>query len=519
MNSENSRGSRNEAETQPERRRRGSADKRRLLEDRLSRRSLMILALVFALVSLFLLVFPRSTVSQIEKRELATFPEFSLESYFSGAYTAGIATFYDDTVPYHDSFKNMGNQMKSAFGMKMFASAGTAAPEGGDSASDPDTDAASTPSPTPDPLEGISGREILTAFVQAGSALEEPYQRDFSAEENSTLDWVNNLMIINWDGHWRCMEPFGGGGGTAYANALNELQSKISSDVTIWSMPAPTSSAFYTPKNGLDYIGDQSACFDNIAAKLNPGIQSVNVVDVLKRHTEENIYCRTDHHWQPLGAYYAARTFAEAAGVQFADITNYESGANEGFVGTMYGFSQDSRILNDPERFEYYVPYAKYEAHYYDSYFNYQYSDDLFAEVDVDNSYLMFLGGDSWVVKVDTEVKNGRKLLVVKDSFGNAEIPYYTSSFEQIYVVDVREFKRNLVSFIDATGVTDVLFTMSAYSVVGDNAENITNLINQDAGSTIVDEHPTGSAVSGTTNTDAADSGDSGTEDNDDPAA
>ncbi len=59
-------------------------------------------------------------------------------------------------------------------------------------------------------------------------------------------------------------------------------------------------------------------------------------------------------------------------------------------------------------------------------------------------------------------MKNGRKLLVIKDSFGNAEIPFYTSSFEQIYVLDVRYFERNLVNFIETTGVTDVLFTMSA---------------------------------------------------------
>ena len=96
-------------------------------------------------------------------------------------------------------------------------------------------------------------------------------------------------------------------------------------------------------------------------------------------------------------------------------------------------------------------------------------------------------------------MKNGRKLLVIKDSFGNAEIPFYTSSFEQIYVLDVRYFERNLVNFIETTGVTDVLFTMSAYSVVGDNADNIANLISQDADSTIIDEHPTGSAAAAAT--------------------
>ena len=454
---------------------------------------------VFAAIAIFLLVFPRSTKSQIENRNLAEFPTFSLESYFSGDFTAGITTFYDDTVPYHDSFKNMSNQIKSSFGMRLFSTISTAAENNEDSGEE--AEATPTPSPTPDPYEGVAGREILSEFTQAVSAADEPYQRDYSAEENSTLEWVNNLLMVNWDGHWRCMEAFGGGSGSNYASALNELQSKISPDVTIWSMPAPTSSAIYTPKNALEYVADQSECFDNIAAKLNDGIRSVNVVDVMKKHTEENIYLRTDHHWQPLGAYYAARTFAEAADVPFADLTTYEKGVNEGYVGTMYGFSQDSRLLNDPEDFEYYVPRADYQAYYYDASFNYLYSDDLFAEVDTANSYVMFLGGDNYVVKVDTGVTNGRKLLVVKDSYGNAEIPFYTSSFEQIYVLDVRYFERNLVNFIEATGVTDVLFTMSAYSVVGENADNITKLINQDADSTITDEHPTGAAAAAATAT------------------
>ena len=52
-------------------------------------------------------------------------------------------------------------------------------------------------------------------------------------------------------------------------------------------MPAPTASAIYTPKNGIDYVGNQKECFDGVAEKLNAGIQSVNVVDVMKKHAEE----------------------------------------------------------------------------------------------------------------------------------------------------------------------------------------------------------------------------------------
>ena len=45
------------------------------------------------------------------------------------------------------------------------------------------------------------------------------------------------------------------------------------------------------------------------------------------------------------------------------------------------------------------------------------------------------------------------------------------------------------IYFIKDMGNTDVLFTRSAYSVVGDNADNIQNLIAQNAGETITDSH------------------------------
>lgn len=478
-----------------ERRRKPKPSRRELLNMRLSVLSVGVMVILFALMTLYLLLFPRSTVSQIENRNLAEFPKFSFASYFSGSFTADVATWFDDTVPNHDGFKNMSNSIKNLFGMKMFASTvNTAKPET-DSTDNTDTSAANGDTQTTTPANGTVPNSTNLLQYAAGrvfpavSAADEKMGRDFSTEDNSTLEWVNNLLVVNWDNHWRCMEAFGGGGGTAYANALNDLQSKIGSGVTIWSMPAPTASAIYTPKNGIDYVGDQKECFDGVAEKLNAGIQSVNVVDVMKKHAEEDIYLRTDHHWQARGAYYAARTFAEAAGVPFADLSTYTEESIPGYVGTMYGFSQDTRILNDPDDFHYFVPASNYVASYYDTFFNYQYEDDLFADVDTANAYLKFLGGDSCIVKVDTQMKNGRKLLVIKDSFGNAEIPFYTNSFEQIYVADVRYLECNLVSFIKDMGITDVLFTMSAYSVVGDNADNIQNLIAQNAGETITDSH------------------------------
>lgn len=448
--------------------------RRKWQELRLSALTLVVLVPVFFLITLFLLVFPRSKVSNIENRNLAAFPKFTLSSYFSGEFTAGIATWYDDTVPFRDSFKNKGYQLLSLTGFSgkdsvTFINANLDL-EGAAPVEETKTD-------KPGETETVAAPEETPAVPIAET---EADQKDYRADD-AEVDWSNGLLVVNQDGHWKCLALFGGGDDTNYVNSLNTLHEKLGDGVTIYSMPAPLASQFYVPSNAAEYSSDQSERFDQIAAQLDPGIVSINLCPVLQKHTEEEIYLRTDHHWAPLGAYYACRTFAEAAGVPFADLSAYEEKVNPGYVGTMYAYSEDARILNDPEDFVYYVPQNQYRTFYYDTYFNYEFENDLLLETDTANSYMMFMGGDARIVKIKTDVNNGRKLIVIKDSYGNAEIPFYTGSFQEIYVVDMRYFAPNLVNFIQDLGITDVLFTMCAYSVVGTNAENLPGLLTQNA--------------------------------------
>lgn len=441
--------------------------------------SMAVLVPLFALIVLFLLVFPRSTVSQIEKRELAKFPKFTFSSYFSGDFTAGIANWFNDTVPYRDDFKRFSSKVT---GMMGFAGSDDTITliqtdvvmENMAGAKQEETDPEDQPQPTTTPVE--------------------KKDKDYTKEEAEMED-VNGLLIVKQDGHYKALSLFGAGSGTDYVNALNALQEQVGKDVTIYSMPVPLNSQFYLPSNAAGYSADQAENFKEISAKLNNAIVSVDVCSVLAEHTEEPIYCRTDHHWQPLGAYYAAETFAKTAGVPFNKLEQYDKNVNEGYVGTMYAFTDDSRILNDPEDFIYYKPTWDYETYYYDTDFDYLYQGDLFVDVDVDNSYLMFMGADSLVTKIDTSVDNDRILLLIKDSYGNAEVPFYTSSFEHIFVVDMRYFNRNLVNFIKEMGVTDVLFSMCAYSVVGVNAEELPGLLTQDVDGEIIDGGPTSTLV------------------------
>ena len=491
--------------------------KKKLTEMRISLVSMMVLIPFFVICMIYMLFFPKSTVSQIEKRTLASFPSFSFSSYFSGDFTSGINEWFTDTIPNRDALKNLGYNIKSLFGLPtseddvIFVNNVTKKTDdtSSDSTSTADTSATddsatdstttdSTESSTADTsttggyeisdatLEGSAGRRSV--HIKMGTIADtEADQTDFTKQDDE-FDWSDGLIIVQQEGHYRVLGLFGNGDCTSYVNGINELRKQLDSSINIWSMPCPLASQFYTPANALEYTADQSDRFDEIASQLDDGITSINVCSVLAKHTEEDIYLRTDHHWSQLGAYYAARTFAEAAGVSFADKDTFESGVNEGYVGSYYGYTEDSRVLNDPEDFPWWKQKTEVTTYYYDSNFEYQYQGNLYLETDTSNSYIMYMGGDDQIVKVEGTANNGRKLIVVKDSYGNAEIPWYVASFDEIYVVDLRYFNLNFVDFVNFTGATDVLFSMSAYSVVGENSDNIPTMLTQNSGATIVDE-------------------------------
>ena len=128
-----------------------------------------------------------------------------------------------------------------------------------------------------------------------------------------------------------------------------------------------------------------------------------------------------------------------------------------------------TNLTADTETFSYYIPsnYEKCTTYYYDTSCNDTGTGNFFCQVGSPeyNAYLTFMGGDEQVVKVKTDVKNGRKLMIVKDSYGNALPGYLFGSFEEIYVVDMRYFNNNLVQYIKDEGVTDLLFAGTDFRI------------------------------------------------------
>ena len=170
----------------------------------------------------------------------------------------------------------------------------------------------------------------------------------------------------------------------------------------------------------------------------------------------------------------AAEAFAKTANVSFAPLSGYTKTTLSGYLGSMYTFTKSAVLQENPEDFTYYTPHNQYTTQYYDTNFTNERDGKLLISLDNVEPvswYLVFMGGDEKITHVKTDVTNKRTLVIVKDSYGNALVPYLTQSFSDIYVIDMRYFDLNAVSFMQQVGATDVLFAMNTFSATGGNSE------------------------------------------------
>ena len=415
--------------------------------------------IVVATLSAFAIVFntfPRSTYSELEKRELAKFPPFSFERLKSGEFTRDISSWFSDSEPYRDVFMTLSmevdNLMRLAFSEDNISFQGPTAPI---------------------PEEELVATEDEAAADTLSNKEEETIIEGTAKIANA------GIMIVGTGENVRALMAYGGSAkmGGEFAKTANKYKATFGSKVNVYAMAIPTAIEFYCPTKAKGHTKPQRPTIDNIHSLLSPDVKAVDVYDVLKRHKNENIYLRTDHHWAPLGAFYAAQEFARVANVPFPDLTAYDSMVVHRFVGSMYGYSKDVAVKNAPEDFIYYTPnkvdysttYINYtindnyqvtgESHSYKGVYFFKHKDGSGA------AYSTFMGGDTKLTTVKTSTNNGRRLLIIKDSFGNALPGYFFYSFEEIHVVDFRYFTKNMSEYVEGNGITDILFTLNVFNV------------------------------------------------------
>ncbi len=433
--------------------------------------SLFLLIAAFLGMFVFTVFLPRTMESDYST--LKTWPEFSVEALFSGEYFEGIVAYFTDTVPGRDRFIDYNAKIKNLYGLtedEEVVDRGPDSSESGDS--DDEDDFIDQPDWQPEVSTDNNNVSSDTSADVSSDASTPEGDEIKDPDEPMEEELSNSILIIGT----RAMEIFGGNlnNGKVFAETLNEFAENINQNINVYSMVIPKASAFYIHQSEkyAKYAPRNKENIDNINQNLSDRVIPIDAYGILEQHANEEIYFRTDHHWTGLGAYYAAKVFADKAGVNFTDLSRYTENRRAGYVGTLYKYSDyNPKLLNNPEDLVTYVPPSEYIATFYDHSFQNPREHSIFwdiAEEKRSSWYSTFLRGDSYSVKIQSKTcSNGRTLLIVKDSYGNALAPYFIDSFETVYIVDARFFEKGLYTFINEQGITDVLFAECTFSSCG----------------------------------------------------
>ena len=222
------------------------------------------------------------------------------------------------------------------------------------------------------------------------------------------------------------------------------------------AMLVPTAQAVLTEK-----LPPYAPTFDQLAVfaafeERAPQGSVAPVSAALLQHCEEEIYYRTDHHWTTLGAYYGYRAFCETLGIAGKTMEEFEQKTvSNSFYGTSY--SSARLFSTQPDHITAFFPkdHAQYTATYNQSETREGlYWEEYLARRD---QYSYFLGGNNPLAVIRSQTENGRRLLILKDSYAHCFAPFVAGDFEEVHLLDLRYYNGSVQSYMEENGITDAL--------------------------------------------------------------
>ncbi|WP_160673261.1 DHHW family protein [Clostridium sp. C8-1-8] len=219
---------------------------------------------------------------------------------------------------------------------------------------------------------------------------------------------------------------------------------------------------------------DQEKYIRKVEEQLNKDVKVIDVNETMKRKKSEYIYYKTDHHWTTDGAYYAYEKFVNALGLKVFNKNDFDiKTVTNSFFGTSYSKGGYKDVL--PDSIKLYIPkdVTNYTVEDSDSK-NKRSSLYQFDNLNKKDKYSIFFGGNHPLVKISTEAKTNRKIMIIKDSYANSFVPFLIPHYSEIYMVDPRYFDSSVMELIENNKINDVLFLYNAISFSED--VSITNL-------------------------------------------
>ena len=386
-----------------------------------------ILFIALMAVSFGLLAAPADIASiKEENRELKTMPEITFSSVWSGEFSKNFEAFVDDNIAFRGKLMAVSDEIKSRVGY------------------------------TPDNLGRII---ITTSDIGTGEANE------------GRLVLYNDYIMEMFAKNEAAQDK--------YAESLNAIRKAIPDDIRMYSVLVPTALEFSAPAYSSAKDSQKDA-IEYVNSKFK-GIFPVDVYSALLESKSNTLYFKTDHHWTTDGAYVAYNKYMEMSGGPVAAQTDFNRKENGEFYGSLYLKAKSQLTEQEQDTIFYYDITEKNDISIRmraeDNVTEYGVGAPMFNTDN--NNYNLFFGGDNPLMEITNNSNpDGKTVVVIKDSYANAFIPWLAASSYRVIVIDPRSFGGSLTEEIERYQADEVLVLNYIFSATfGDYCDTIKNII------------------------------------------
>ena len=322
-----------------------------------------------------------------------------------------------------------------------------------------------TAKPTPAPTKTPKPTAKPTATPKPGAYTEPPHHPQ--AEHDSVPRLISKsgkykfyqdgLNLFKVDNRAFEMSFYIDSAAKKYAELVNYTADHLSGKTNVYSLIIPMNYGvvlFDDIREQISGYVDTEAKINTVLSYMSGKVKKVKCCHDLLLHRDEYVYFRTDHHWTALGAYYAYRAFCRTKGVSHYKLTDHREKAFHGFLGSSYKQSGKDPDLLPGETVYAYYPMADVEMLIHDS-SGVTYTAPIIANV---ASYMCFAGGDNPLTVFTNPAVSSGTLIIIKESFGNALLPFLVDHYHKVYEIDYRYWKGNVIELANQIGATDLIF-------------------------------------------------------------
>lgn len=227
--------------------------------------------------------------------------------------------------------------------------------------------------------------------------------------------------------------------------------------------------------------------FDEIKPILEK--QDILVLDIDEKINKSNIdkyslFFKTDHHWLPQTGIWVSKSICEELNningwnldTNKLDINNYNIitypnsflGSQGKRIGAIYGGIDDFYVVYPSFETKLTVDMSDIEFNVTGNFQETLLNEDSITPnnlLNKDNTaYNTYMRGNHDLVKITNHnMQDGKKALLVLDSFGCVVAPYLSLEFSQLDCIDIRSYTDSVKDYIEETKPDVVIYAIDAY--------------------------------------------------------